>query len=250
MSVHTNPLDLVGSWKVRDAGGPPGGSLVLGDQFAVFRRCGEVDGDWLADQAGHFVSYADSADGTCARQTRSISVPWLDQATQYRIDGAARVLLNANGHVVARLLPGAHPIAKRNDDAATVLRPRVTGALRAQLAVPPALPPRLSPATAADIAGRWHALGPRRGDPSGYVQFDQSGHWTGSDGCNAAAGRYAVAAAGQFTITDGGPNGAVGCDVAPEMYWAEQVRCAGFDGHVLVLTDRHGNVLGRLARAP
>jgi META domain len=247
--VHTNPLGLVGSWKVQAAGEPPGVSIILGDEFTVFRACGDVNGEWLADRAGHFISYADSADGRCFRNTHSISVPWLNQATGYRVDGRKRLLLNASGRVLARLSPGAHPTASRHDEASVAATPKVTRTLRTRLATPPRLPAGLRPATPATLVGRWDAIGAHSSDSSGYVQFDPSGRWTGSDGCNGAGGRYAVAAAGQLTITDGGLNGLVECDGSQAMYWAEQARRAGFDGSRLVLINRHGKVLGHLMRS-
>jgi hypothetical protein len=244
--VHSNPLALVGIWKVTAPGEGPGVALRLGEQLILFRSCGEIGGDWRADHAGRFVDYVFSEDGSCSHGGQPIAVPWLAQVTGYRISGRSRLLLNSAGHVVARLSPGAHPTVSSHDSPSDAIPVRLTPAIRAMLAPSPPLPSGLRPANPEAIVGRWRTVGRQVGNRPSYVQFNANGSWVGSDGCNGAAGRYAIDDSGRLITTDGGVNGAVGCSGTQAMYWAESTRRIGVDGHDLVLLDAHGKVLGRL----
>jgi hypothetical protein len=243
--VHSNPLALVGTWKVKAAGEGPGVALSLGEQLILFRSCGEIGGDWRSDHAGRFVDYVFSEDGSCSNGHGVIAVPWLTQATGYRVHARSRLLLNSAGHVVARLSPGAHPSVSSHDSPSDALPVRITPAIRAMLAPSPPLSSGLRPANADTIIGRRGTLRPQAGNRASYVQFNPNGSWVGSDGCNGAAGRYAIDDSGRLIITSG-PSTAVACDGTPAMYWVERTRRIGVDGHDLVLLDAHGNVLGRL----
>jgi hypothetical protein len=243
--VHSNPLALAGTWTVKAPGEGPDVALSLGEQLILFRSCGEIQGDWRADHGGRFVDYVYGEDGSCFHSRQGFPVPWLTQATGYRVHGRTRLLLNSAGHVVARLSPGAHPRVNSHNSPSDALPVRLTPAVLALLAPSPPLSTGLRPANADTIIGRWRALGLPADDP-GYLQFNRNGHWAGSDGCNGAAGRYAIDDAGRLIITDGGPNGIVACRGTQAMYWAENTRRIGLDGHDLVLLDVHGKVLGRL----
>jgi hypothetical protein len=248
-TVHADPLALVGRWSVRAAGEPAGTTLILGDQLTVFEACGALSGEWRAGHDAAFISYVDSGDGACFRETHSLSVPWLSHVTSYRVQGQNRLLLNTSGQVVARLSPGGRPKVSRHDSPSEADAPKLTPALRATLAPSPSLPTGLRSATRATFVGRWRALGPHRGSPKGFVQFEATGAWRGSDGCNGAAGQFDIDNSGRLIITPGGINGAVGCEISPAPQWAESARLAGFDSRGdLVLLDVHGKVLGHLAR--
>jgi hypothetical protein len=244
--LHSNPIALVGTWKVKAPGEGPGVALSLGERLILFRSCGEIGGDWRADHAGRFVDYLFSEDGSCSHGREAIAVPWLTQATGYRVQGRHRLLLNSAGHVVARLSPGAHPSVNSHDSPSDALPVRLTPAIRAMLAPSPPLSSGLRPANADTIVGRWRTLGRQAGNRASYVQFNPNGSWVGSDGCNGAAGRYAIDDSGRLITTDGGPNGLVACQGTQAMYWVERTRRIGVDGHDLVLLDAHGKVLGRL----
>jgi hypothetical protein len=247
--VHADPLALVGRWNVKAAGQPAGMSLILGEQVTVFEACGQLEGDWRADHEGAFITYLFGGDGVCFHQPHPLSVPWLSHATSYRVHGSSRLLLNASGQVLARLSSGGPPKVSRHDDPSEADAPKITPALRTTLARSPSLPAGLRPATKADLVGRWRALGPHSGSPKGFVRFEDTGAWDGSDGCNGAGGRYAIDGSGRLIITPGGPNGLVGCEMSPAPDWAERARGAGIDSHGdLVLLDVHGKLLGHLAR--
>jgi META domain len=245
-AVHSNPLDLIGIWKVKAPVEGRGVALRLGEELILFRHCGEIQGAWRADHGGRFVDYVDSEDGSCSHRRQAIAVPWLTETTGYRVHGRSRLLLNSAGHVVARLSPGAHPTVSSHDSPSDALPVRLTPAIRARLAPSPPLSHGLRPANPDAIVGRWRALGAQTSNTSGYVQFNPNGRWVGSDGCNGATGRYAIDDSGRLVITDG-LSTLVGCNGSPAMYWAESTRRIGVDGRRLVLLDVHGRVLGRLA---
>jgi hypothetical protein len=246
---HADPLSLVGRWSVKAAGEPADSTLILGDQLTVFEACGALSGEWRAGDDGAFISYVDSGDGACFRQTHTLSVPWLSHVTSYRVQGSSRLLLDASGKVVARLAPGGRPKVSRHDDPSEADAPKLSHALRSTLAPSPPAPASLHPATKATLVGQWRALGPQRGSPKGYVRFEPGREWHGSDGCNGSRGQYDLDGSGRLIITPGGINGAVGCVTSPAPQWAEQARFAGFDSRgQLVLVDVHGTVLGHLAR--
>lgn len=106
----SDPLALVGRWRVTAEGEPRGASLILGDEVRLFRRCGMLEGSWSADRGGDFIAEVFGGSSRCFnRKQRATGVPWIRKAVSYRIDGADRVLLNPEHQVVARLRPGAHP---------------------------------------------------------------------------------------------------------------------------------------------
>jgi hypothetical protein len=246
-SAHTDPLALVGRWKLAAAGEKPGTSLILGDGLSLFRPCGMLEGAWRADDGGLFVGGINSGDSSCFHSKQGAAAPWLASAVGYRSEGPDRVLINAAGQVVAVLSPGARPRTGPNDSTSDTAAPKLTASLKAALASPAALPPGLRPATLGAIGGRWIAGGPELGNAAGYVQFNQGGTWVGSDGCNGYGGRLAVGDDGEILTTSSGTTD-VGCNVSPAPRWVENARRAGFDGSVLVLLDAQGKVLGRLVR--
>jgi hypothetical protein len=240
-AVHSDPFDLVGSWKVSGPGVEPGTSLLLGDTLKLFRRCGLITGSWQADRHGLFIGdVGDGGDAACFHAGQGGPPRWLRAAAAYRVDGRARQLLALDGSVVARLSAHAHPRTGV---------PTVTAALRTYLRTPRALPTGLHPATPAALAGRWQAVGPHAGNPSGYVEFSVDGAWAGTDGCNGSGGRFGVGAAGELLVTSGVTT-AVGCGGSPAPSWVVEARRAGFDGPALVLFDKTGHRLGRLVRQP
>jgi META domain len=247
---HANPLALVGRWKVSAAGERPGTSLILGDQLSLFRPCGLLDGEWRADPDGLFIGDVDGGDGACFHTTQALSVPWLDAAVGYRVEGPDRVLLNAAGDIVARLSPGAHPTTGPNDAPSFAAPPKLTAALRAALRAPAPLSGGLQPVSPTDILGRWRPAkaSPHSPEPP-FVAFASTGTWTGSDGCNSYGGRFAVGSAGGV-LTTSGASTAVGCAGSQAPIWVQNVGRAAIDGNQLVLFDSRGKLLGRLTRKP
>lgn len=116
--------------------------------------------------------------------------------------------------------------------------------------LPPIAPPAgLVPADHDRMVGRWAPAGESTAPQPPHARFERSGDWTGSDGCNRAAGRWSIAADGTLTVTSG-PMTLIGCAGQVDVPgWVGRAARAGFDGGTLVLLAADGQELGRLVRA-
>lgn len=104
-----NPVALVGLWAVREAAGEePGAILRLAGSLSLWRRCGHLDGSWRAAADGLFVSHVFGGSGACYHGPDSVPA-WMRQAAGHRADGPDRLLVDRDGHTVARLVPGGRP---------------------------------------------------------------------------------------------------------------------------------------------
>jgi hypothetical protein len=83
--------------------------LRLAGDLLLWRQCGWLMGAWRANQEGLFVAHVSGGSGDCASGESNLTPKWMRAATSYRIETDARVLLDARGDVVARLLPGGRP---------------------------------------------------------------------------------------------------------------------------------------------
>ncbi len=125
--------------------------------------------------------------------------------------------------------------------------PELTDRVHEYFRAAAALPIGLAPATAAMLEGKWVPVAYTVStDP--HALFEVDGTWTGSDGCNGGAGRWAVGADGEFLATSG-PSTLIGCEGAPVPFWVSQATAAGInaDGWLL-LFDATGTEIGRLER--
>jgi hypothetical protein len=249
-SPALQPLALIGSWRLRAPGETADTSLILaGDGLRLFRRCGALDGAWVADRSGLFIGQIQGGDQTCfLGSTRNPKAEWMDTVTGYRVDGADRLLLDASGGVVARLSPGAHPTAGPNRLGSDASPPVVTPAVRESFRQPMPLPHDVRPAVAADLLGRWQPLGAGRTSSRAFVEFGAAGVWSGSDGCNGAGGRYAVGPQGEFLVISGAQT-LIGCHNSPVPDWVARARRVGTDGGTLLFYDGRRRLLGRCARS-
>ena len=234
------PEEEVDTWLRLDAG-----------SFQLWRDCGMIDGSWGATET-LFLASIYGASGDCVAQERIPKVEWLGAVTGYRSAGAGWELTDAGGGVVATLtIDGApEPIPT----AATLYTepPEITDSVRELMRKPVPLPTELDPVTAATLAGKWtpvdFAPSPdpsRSTDP--HALFAEDGTWSGSDGCNAAEGHWAVDTAGALLATVG-PMTQIGCEGAPVPTWVATSRLAGFDGELLSLLDLDGSEIARLER--
>lgn len=239
---------LVGRWAVQAAGEPATTRLIVDgtDGFQIFRHCGSLDGSWRAAASGAFVSQIFSGSDACFAGTPSGAppVPWLDRATSFRSDPGRRLLLDANGTVLATLTPGGLPYVPATIARSEARVPVLTAAERRSLDRRPAtLPSDLTAVTAGTITGTWLPV-----DGShGYITLDGHHSYVGSDGCNQLSGSYAVVERGGVVATEG-VSTAIGCpgvDVPDKMASAS---VAGFDGQELVLVGADGKVSVRLKR--
>jgi hypothetical protein len=243
-----DPLSLVGSWQVTAAGERPGTALILGDELTLFRHCGALMGSWAADPSGAFVGESFGGSGSCFTGSHpDMDVAWLRAAVGYRIHGADRLLLDDSGKVVARLAPGAHPTAGPDMASSFASPPVLTPALEQRFAAAAPVPHSLRPADPVNILGRWRPIGSNAGSPQAFVEFDENGNWSGSDGCNGAGGRYAISRAGEMIAINGNST-LIGCDNSPLPLWITKARRVGIEDRQLVLLDVRGHILGRLTR--
>jgi hypothetical protein len=245
-----DPVALIGNWRLAEVAEEPDGILRLApDRVQLFGRCGMLVGSWRADAGGLFVVGMFGASGAegrtgCAKADR-LTPDWLRLVRSYRVEGDTRVLLDGEGALVARLLPGAKPTAGPDLAASEVEPPRATDEVRRWSAPAAALPVTLTPAEADRLVGRWvPASGPERA----YVEFGADGEWRGSDGCNRQAGRWIAGPGGALLATTGFST-LIGCDSAPVGAWLSSSWRAGLDGETLVLLDFRGGEAGRLRRA-
>ncbi len=237
-------LDLVGTWAVSGKGVEAGTVLQVADDIEVFRDCGVVDADWDADgPEGLFVASSGSGDGTCPDAARPEAVPWLQSAERFDVDGDARLLQDAEGHALARLEPQAlRPTYGPNRGGGPAPAPSVSARRRARAGVPPPLPPTAQAPTPEQLQRRWVPRGAEQ--TKAELLFAADGRYSGSDGCNGAAGRYALGSRGRLLATSG-PSTLIGCNGAPVL--VSGASRAGLVGGDLVLYDRDGSELQRLA---
>jgi hypothetical protein len=200
-------------------------------------------GTWRADRAGRFLAHLDGVAGGPEALPDGPTAPWLSTARAFRVDGDARVLLDRTGSPVARLVP--EPPAPGGG---MVDPGREPDQGERQLTAPAApVPAPLVPSTSPELVGHWF---PEGATIESFLTFDEAGTWTGSDGCNAAEGKWLSGDDGGLLATAPRLRTLVFCsggaDVATQV---ELARRAALDGADLVLLDVDGAELGRYYRA-
>ena len=248
-----DPVALIGSWRLAGVDGEADTVLRIamldGDDLALWRRCGRPFGSWRANTDGLFVGYLNGV-AQCPSPSGETTPAWLRSVTAFRVDGDNRVLLDAGGGTVARLLPGGRPIPlpTAEVDPSLARPPVVTDRVRRQLAPAAPLPRDLAAVARDALVGRWVIPADQKTRPrQPFVELRADGGWVGSDGCNFESGRWVAGPAGALLATTG-PSTAMYCDGVSVGYWLFRTHRAGMDGDVLVLLDRDGAELGRLRR--
>jgi hypothetical protein len=246
---------LVGSWLVVDASGAgaePGTVLRIGEDISLWQRCGYRMGAWRVGGVSLFAASLIGGDGSCFSTAKDLTPTWLADAADYAVDTAGVTLLSRDGTVVARLRPGGRPTPGPNLLPSLADPPTLTAELKAWLAPAAALPASLTPATRAQLVGSWVAAAPRpstsgmQRNPAGATLRDD-GTYTSTDGCNTTDGRWGADTQG--IVVTGGYSTLIGCDNLDVPGWLGKATTAGFDGATLVLVDKDGHELGRLAHA-
>lgn len=249
----SDPLALIGLWRVRAKGEPPSTALRLGRDLMIWRTCATLDGAWKATADGAFLGDRHGWSARCsANKTGSTETPdWLRRAVAYRVAGPDRQLLDGTGAVVATLLPGGRPTPDPKTLPALAKPPAgaelaaISAALRSQV-----LPSsQLAAPTRTSLLGTWYPESPLAGvSPTPpRLEIKADGVWSASDGCNRMGGRWLLGAAGVLLATSGMSH-EIGCQNDPSgMNFARSARI-GFDGAVLVLLDGKGQPLNRLLR--
>ena len=234
------PEEEVDTWLRLDAG-----------SFQLWRDCGMIDGSWGATET-LFLASIYGASGDCVAQERIPKVEWLGAVTGYRSADAGWELTDAGGGVVATLTVDGAPDPIPTAATLYTEPPEITDSVRELMRKPVPLPTELDPVTAATLVGKWTPVDfvpspdpSRSTDP--HALFAGDGTWSGSDGCNAAEGRWAVDPAGALLATVG-PMTQIGCEGAPVPTWVAIARLAGFDGELLSLLDLDGSEIARLER--
>ncbi|HWR84877.1 MAG TPA: hypothetical protein VN200_02660, partial [Rhodoglobus sp.] len=239
-----DPVDLVGLWRVSDAEGADERTWLRLDagELTLWQECGYLSGAWVATDA-LFLGSIYGGNGDCISGNRVPELPWLEAAAGYTRTGDGWALTDAGGAVVATLsvdgAPAPHP-----DIIDDYTRPPVvTDATREALAPAAPLP---SGFEVADVTGRWVATAPGAPEQP-FVEFAPDGSWTGSDGCNGGAGRWASDGRGGL-LTTSGVSTLIGCDGVQVPGMVASARSAGMQFGELVLFDAAGQELGRLQR--
>ncbi len=114
-----DPVALLGNWLLTDTGREDriGLRLSLGG-LRVITRCGTFMGEWRSNSDGQFLGEAWGGIDCETEHVDGFSPSWLRAATGFRVQGDERLLVDANGGVVARLVPGWKP--KPGQDAAEI----------------------------------------------------------------------------------------------------------------------------------
>jgi META domain-containing protein len=244
----TDPILLVGSWTLADVPDGTDSVIRLAGDVSVWRDCAILLGSWRGNEYGQFVAYVSSYSGDCGGAPAT-TPDWLSRSVAFGVDGEARVLLDAQGQVTARLLPGAEPTPGTNLAPELAEPPELTEDLTRALAPAVDLPADLTPAGSDALIGRWvPADGSSTSAETPYVELAADGSWQGSDGCNGQAGRWVAGPDGALLAVSGGST-MIGCDNVPVGGWLSAASRAGIEGDELVLLDAQGTELGRLRRA-
>jgi heat shock protein HslJ len=248
-----DPTTLVGSWLVVDAAGAePGTVLLIGEGLSLWQRCGYLMGSWRVGGVSLFAASLEGGDGSCFTSAKDLTPAWLADAADYAVGTTGVTLLARDGSVVARLRPGGRPTPGPNLAPSLADPPTLTPALKAWLAPAAPLPAALTAATRAQLVGSWVATGPRpstsgmQHTPAGATLRDD-GTYSATDGCNGTTGRWEADADG--LVVTSGSSTLIGCDNVDVARWLGTATTAGFDGATLVLVDKDGHELGRLAHA-
>lgn len=244
---ESKALGLVNLWRVSGAAGESEATWLRLEQreLQLWRDCGMITGSWIGNDS-LFLSDIWGAMGDCASDQTPV-VEWLSAAASFRATDAGYELLDRDGAVVASLSIDGAPQPIPSAAPSFAEPPVITDEVRAAFARPAFLPASLTPASPADLEGRWVPAG-FSGSTDPHLLAAADGNWTGSDGCNGAQGRWAAGAEGAFLATSG-PQTMIACDGAPVAYWVSSATTAGFDAKgQLLLFDAAGTHLGTLVR--
>jgi hypothetical protein len=176
---------------------------------------------------------------------------WLSRTRKFRVRGAERDLLGADGSITAtltrvtRVIHPAPGLIKSLQQPPT-LDPVTVRKLRTT-ARP--LPTGVTSVTSKTLLGTWvpYPIRQYAYDKKPSVTFGKGGAWSASDGCNGAVGRWTLSTGGEL-VTTVGASTLIGCDGAPTASWVRQARRAAISGEVLTLYAPDGKLVARLTR--
>lgn len=242
--MASDPLDLVGLWRVRDADGvdPETWLRLDGWSWSVESACGSLMGGWAASGRTFLASEPFGAAGCPLGEGPT----WLMGVVSYEPDGDGWRLLDAAGDVVARLHVDGEPEPHPQIWQEHRVNPQVTEHDRVRFSEPAPLPDELRPASLEQLLGRWRAEAGGRG---AFLELHEDGTWDGSDGCNASAGSWALEDDARILAT-AGLSTLIGCpwiNLPGLLLDAGRVGVDSWSGReMLVLVGRDGSELVRL----
>lgn len=250
-SATTAPRGLVGLWNVTKAGEPAGTVLRLSaDELSLLRPCGVLSGGWAADIDGTLLTDITTGPKACRTGTE-LTPGWLVPPSGVKPDGSGGWLIHdREGTVVAQLTRARRVSVPPGLDQSLATPPQLDAAAERRMAPAAPLPAGLEAATGRSIAGSWGAAKATSASARAAVlNLQESGAWTGSDGCNTSSGRWVTGTEGRVLVTSGAST-KVGCDNVPLPQWWQLSARAGLDGEQLVLLDTDGKELARLVHVP
>ncbi|TQL54570.1 META domain-containing protein [Subtercola boreus] len=113
-------------------------------------------------------------------------------------------------------------------------------------AAPPAPDaPQYTPASTSTLPGTWIVADTYSSPDQPFLAFERDGTWTGSDGCNDAAGTWSMDTAGVLTTTSG-PQTQIYCDGTHLPLFLIDSASARFDGTDLTLVGHDGDELAKV----
>ncbi len=129
-SPATDPVALLGTWVLAGTGANGQAGLRLGPgELRVLGRCGKVHGHWRANGMGQFLGAVWGWSTGCETELLisshtpdSTGPGWVEAAVAFRVQGDERLLIDAHGQVVARLVPGWKDPPGQKDPGAEQLR--------------------------------------------------------------------------------------------------------------------------------
>lgn len=241
------PSELVGLWRVTGDGAPTEDTWVqIGSPFSpgevtVWAGCGVLHGTWTA-RAGALLATVDGWSGSC---DGADAAAWLEASVAYGPAGDGIALIDADGIEHVTLTVDGEPAARDDVDDAYRQQPALDDEQVAQLDAAPTPPADLAPASYDAVLGRWVPATTYETEP--FLELVDDGTYTGSDGCNGTAGRWALAGDGSVLATTGMQT-LMACDGESLAASLAQAAWLVVDGDRLAFVADDGSVLTEAVR--
>lgn len=211
------------------------------NDFADFRKCGVVTGQWRATDAGALVVSIPTQTKTCNSGGGMADPAWASFAWSYRFSGPRLLVLNDDGGVQASMVRTSAPSITAGVGPALLTPPVPSAELLASLNPPAPLPAGMTAVVKPNQAGG--AWLPSESTSSDDVLSLLSNHYLGTFRSCVVLGQLAYDATGVF-IALGEAKGS--CDALPLHSWLPAAARLGLDHGKLAFVDRNGHVLGEL----
>ena len=238
---YPDPVGLVNLWHVEGVGADDVWLRLADRELTVWAECGIAGGAWRAATALFVADVQQGYGSAGCMSDPAAELDWLYAATSFEAGETPETwnLLDTDGDVVATLRVDGAPPASEDLSDDYLLPPVVTQATRDSFGSGSYLVAQSDFRN--QIEGRWTAS-------TAFVEFSADGSWTGSDGCNAATGRW-VRDDTHFLATSGAST-LMGCDSVAVPTWVATAAFATIsgDGDMLEFVGPDGAHLGTVAR--